>query len=112
MPNKLKWLGYLALAAALPLAVLGATLPPNEFAAQGIDALDCDGLLQVMVFAMPAVAVFGAGAVINWIGPRRPARRVIAALCLLACLPVAVNAGSAIAEARHSGDQCAAAARP
>lgn len=56
--------GYLGLAAALPLAIIGATLPVNEFRAQGFAALDYDGPIEVAIVAVPALLIYGTGALL------------------------------------------------
>ncbi|ARM13863.1 UNVERIFIED_ORG: hypothetical protein GGE63_004405 [Rhizobium esperanzae] len=52
--------GYLILLLAMPLAALAVVLPANVYRAQGIDAPDCDGALQVLIFALPVVLIYMA----------------------------------------------------
>ncbi|WP_439498499.1 hypothetical protein [Bosea sp. (in: a-proteobacteria)] len=112
----LAWLGYAVLIAALPLALLGAVSEVNEYRAMGVDALDCDGPLGVLIFAVPAILIYGTGAIIN--ARRFPRRRalVVACLCGLICVPLAINIAAAIRESRRSDvrESCrsAAAAQP
>ena len=89
---------YLALVAALPFAILAAVLPVNSYRAQGIDALDCDGPMSVLIFALPIMLIYGAGAILLY---RHRSRRlhVVAALCCAAVFcSVGWNAVSAIRE--------------
>ncbi|PHS30498.1 MAG: hypothetical protein COA92_09735 [Sulfurovum sp.] len=62
---KLKWYYRLLLTALvlfLPVAWFAVILPPNEYLAQGIEsAVDCDGPIGVMVFAIPSYIVYGMG---------------------------------------------------
>lgn len=97
----LSWLGYSALIAALPAAMLGAVSEANEYRAMGVDALDCDGPLGVLLFAVPAILIYGAGAVLNarWFRRRRSA--VVACLCALICAPLAINIGGALHESNR-----------
>jgi hypothetical protein len=63
----MKWYNWLVLSVFvvfLPVAFLGAFILPNEYAAQGIvGAVDCDGPIQVMIFAIPSYLVYGSGVI-------------------------------------------------
>ncbi|GAA3088856.1 hypothetical protein GCM10010520_39050 [Rhizobium viscosum] len=96
--------GYLALLLATPLAALAVILPANVYRAQGIAAPDCDGPLQVLIFAVPAVLIYGAGAVLAYRAGRR-FHRIVSLLCLIIALATVPN----IAEAMHELHQNAAA---
>ncbi len=50
--NWLRRLGFVVLVLALPLALFAMAMPPNEYKAQGIDAVDCDGPISVYLFAI------------------------------------------------------------
>ena len=93
-------LGYALLVLALPLAVLGMLVPPNEYRAMGGGGIDCDGPLQVLLFAGPAFAIYGVAALCNGIAPRRPRNLVIAGLALLLCLGLGINLARAWQESR------------
>lgn len=71
---------YLALITALPVALLATVLPVNSYQAEGIDALDCDGPASVLLFAIPALLIYGAGAILLY---RKRNRRLhlVASLC-------------------------------
>jgi len=88
--------GYLVLLLATPLAALAVVSPANVYRAQGIAAPDCDGPLQVLIFAVPAVLIYGAGAFLAYRGRRR-FHRVVSLLCLIIALATVPN----IAEAAH-----------
>lgn len=88
--------GYLVLLLALPLAALAVVLPANVYRAQGIAAPDCDGPLQVLIFALPALLIYGAGAFLVYRSGRR-FHRILSLLCLLVALATLPN----IAEAAH-----------
>lgn len=88
--------GYLVLFLATPLAALAVILPANVYRAQGIAAPDCDGPLQVLIFAVPAVLIYGAGAVLAYRAGRR-FHRIVSLLCLIIALATFPN----IAEAMH-----------
>ena len=87
---------YLILLLALPLAALAVVLPANVYRAQGIAAPDCDGPLQVLIFAVPAVLIYGAGALLAYRAGRR-FHRLVSLLCLVIALAAVPN----IAEAVH-----------
>jgi hypothetical protein len=87
---------YLILLLAMPLAALAVVLPANVYRAQGIAAPDCDGPLQVLIFAVPAVLIYGAGALLAYRAGRR-FHRLVSLLCLIIALATVPN----IAEAVH-----------
>jgi len=86
---------YLILLLAMPLAALAVVSPANVYRAQGIAAPDCDGPLQV-IFAVPAVLIYGAGALLAYRAGRR-FHRLVSLLCLVIALAAVPN----IAEAVH-----------
>ncbi|MBB4236702.1 hypothetical protein [Rhizobium esperanzae] len=87
---------YLILLLAMPLAALAVVLPANVYRAQGIAAPDCDGPLQVLIFAVPAILIYGAGTLLAYRAGRR-FHRLVAFLCLIVALATVPN----IAEAMH-----------
>ena len=89
--------GYLVLLLATPLAALAVILPANVYRAQGIAALDCDGPLQVLIFAVPAVLIYGAGAVLAYQAGRR-FHRIVSLLCLIVALATVPNIAEAMRE--------------
>ncbi|MGG6895331.1 MULTISPECIES: hypothetical protein [Rhizobium] len=86
---------YLALIAALPVALLAMVVPVNSYRAQGIEALDCDGPMSVLMYAVPALLIYGAGAILLY-RDRRRRFHVVAALC---CLLVFCSLGWKVASA-------------
>jgi hypothetical protein len=88
--------GYLVLLIAMPLAALAVVLPANVYRAQGIAAPDCDGPLQVLIFALPAVLIYGAGAFLAYRAGGR-LHRAVSLICLIVALATLPN----IAEAAH-----------
>jgi hypothetical protein len=89
--------GYLVLLLATPLAALAVILPANVYRAQGIAALDCDGPLQVLIFAVPAVLIYGAAAVLAYRAGRR-FHRIVSLLCLIVALATFPNIAEAMRE--------------
>ncbi|MBY5409396.1 hypothetical protein HFO98_13190 [Rhizobium leguminosarum] len=87
---------YLVLLLALPFAALAIVSPANEYRAQGIAAPDCDGPLQVLMSAVPAALIYGAGALLAYRAGRR-FHRLVSLLCLIIALATVPN----IAEAVH-----------
>ena len=49
------------LVAFLPVVLLAIILPVNEYTAQGINAVDCDGPLSVSIFTTPSYLLYGFG---------------------------------------------------
>lgn len=97
-----KLLRYAILLVMAPMAVLGLSGTPNEYRAIGIDAVDCDGPLSVLVFAVPALLVYGVAAAIFL---RRWKRlRFLAAgfLCALLSMGLLWNIGNATVELRKN----------
>lgn len=92
------WLGFGALLLALPLALFAMAVPPNEYKAQGIDALDCDGPIGVYLFAIPALLIYGVGAVINGRRYRNRLNLSVSAICVVLCLLMAASIGGAYQE--------------
>lgn len=93
-------LGYAILVLGLPLAVLGMLAPPNEYSAMGGGGIDCDGPLQVLLFAGPAFAIYAGATLWNGIALRRPRNLVIAGLALLLCVGLGINLARAWQESR------------
>ncbi len=89
--------GYLVLLLATPLAALAVVLPANVYRAQGIAAPDCDGPLQVLIFALPAVLIYGAGAFVAY-RARRRVHRILSLLCLIVALATFSNIAAATQE--------------
>jgi len=103
----LRLLGWSVLLLGLPIALLGAILPPNEYAKTlGIDALDCDGPSKVYIFAVPALLLYGAAFVVYGRGLRRRADLIVALLCIVVCAALAVNLIRARAEDQRQELAC------
>ena len=103
----LKLLGWTVLLLGLPLALLAALHPPNEYEATlGINALDCDGPFETYMFAVPALLLYGAGLAMNGMRWRNRINLVLALVCLLICGAVIVNVARAVAEEREQEAEC------
>ncbi|MGX9988792.1 hypothetical protein ACS4RR_006075 [Rhizobium sp. Z1P35] len=87
---------YLVLLLAMPLAALAVVSPANEYRAQDIAAPDSDGPLQVLMSTVPAVLIYGAGALLAYRAGRR-FHRLVSLLCLIIVLAAVPN----ITEAAH-----------
>lgn len=99
--------GYAILALGLPLALIAASLPANEYQdALGIDALDCDGPAAIFIFAVPALLVFGSGLVINAMAWRKRWRLLLALACALICVALIANLTRAIIQDREQAAAC------
>lgn len=95
------------LALGLPLALIAASLPANEYQdALGIDALDCDGPAAVFIFAVPALLVFGSGLVVNGMAWRKRWRLVLALGCAVICAALSANLTRAIIQDREQATAC------
>jgi|SRR5215831_2699992 len=101
MSRVFAWTSGAVLVACLPVAVLAFTLPPNRYVAQEITgAVDCDGPLKVMIFAVPALLLYGAGALAFAIAAARLHLRWPAAVVAF-CLAVATAISLNVARARR-----------
>lgn len=85
-----------------PLAFFALLSAPNEHQAMGIDgAVDCDGPLTVLLFALPSLAVYTLG-FISFARTGRAHRKAgsiaVAAICLLVCILLAGNVAMALQE--------------
>ncbi len=90
-----------------PLAFFALLSAPNEYQAMGIDgAVDCDGPLTVLLFALPSLAVYTMG-FISFARTGRANRKAgstaVAAICLLVCILLAGNIAMAL-QARSNAD--------
>lgn len=100
-------LGWAVLALGLPLALIAALHPPNEYRATlGIDALDCQGPFETYLFAVPALLIYGAGLALNARRWRRRRNALAVVLCAAICAAVAVNVARAVAEDRRQAAEC------
>ncbi|NTJ65447.1 hypothetical protein G6M50_17525 [Agrobacterium rhizogenes] len=89
---------YLALIAALPLAILATITPVNTYRAQGFEALDCDGPASVLLFAVPALLIYGAGTILLYRKRNRRLHLVAFLCCALVFCSVGWNAAAALRE--------------
>ena len=96
------WLFVTGLVLAIPIALLAALLLPNEYLAQGIEgAVDCDGPLGVMLFAIPSYIIYGAGVVSFGIIAARKKNwfyGITALLCLMVIIIISPNVSQAYRE--------------
>ena len=91
-------LGFAVLIAALPLAFFGAIALVNEYKSWGLNAADCDGPGTVLMFSIPAVVIYGIGAVVNGRRFRKRLNLIVALLCLVLCAGLAFKIAAALDE--------------
>ena len=78
----------------LPVTLLGLMASVNEYREQGISgAVDCNGPLTVMLFIVPCLVVYAAGAVYYAVLLKGVGRSLLAAVLLVLCLMVVSAAG-------------------
>jgi hypothetical protein len=100
-------MGWAVLVLGLPLALLAALHPPNEYQATlGINALDCDGPGETYLFALPALLIYGAGLAVNGWRRRKRLNAVTAVVCFAICAAVLVNVARAVQEDRRQAEDC------
>ncbi|MFK3780220.1 hypothetical protein [Agrobacterium sp. NPDC089420] len=98
MPDTPRFFRYAVMAAMLPVAVLGIVGTPNEYRAIGIEAVDCDGPISVLIAAVPALLAY---AIIGWLflsGVKRQRSLVSGGICVLISLALIWNIGLALHE--------------
>lgn len=93
---------YLVLIAVLPFAILATVLPVNSYRAQGIEALDCDGPMSVLIFALPTLLIYGVGAIMLYRDRSRRLHLVATLCCLLVFCAVGWNTVAALRESHGS----------
>ena len=107
MPDTPRFFRYAVLAAMFPVAVLGLVATPNEYRAIGVETVDCDGPISVLIAAVPALAVY---AIIGWMflsGAKRHRSLISACFCGLVCLALVWNIGMALQEQRRNAAETA-----
>ena len=78
----------------LPVMLFGLMASVNEYRDQGLGgAVDCDGPLTVMLFIVPSLVVYAAGAVYYAVLLKGVRRSLSAAALLVLCLVMVFAAG-------------------
>ena len=76
----------LLVAIFLPIALFGLMASVNEYRDQGISgAVDCNGPLTVMLFIVPSLVVYAAGAIYYAVLLKRGRRSLQTAVLMLIC---------------------------
>jgi len=96
----------IAILLGLPFAIIGAILPVNEYAAfdDGLtSAIDCDGPMNVLIFAAPTFIFYASNAVgLFWVRQRALRWHMAMSLfCLMVSLAVLPNAVRALMANEH-----------
>ncbi|QCM12597.1 hypothetical protein CFBP6625_19475 [Agrobacterium tumefaciens] len=102
MPDTPRFFRYAVLAAMFPAAALGVLGTPNEYRAIGIDAVDCDGPISVLIAAVSALAAY---ATVGWLfvsGTKRHRSLMAGGVCGLICLALVWSIGAALLEHRRN----------
>lgn len=96
---------HIVLVVMFPVAVLSMSTMPNEYRAMGVDAIDCDGPISVLIFAVPALAIYGIACSIFFYRFRRLRSFVLGCICGLICMGLIWNIGNATEEHwKNSGE--------
>ena len=91
-------MGYGILIAGLPLAFFGAIALVNEYKSWGLNAADCDGPAIALMFSVPALVIYGIGAVLNGRRFRKGRNLAVALLCLAICVVLSFKVVAALDE--------------
>jgi glucan phosphoethanolaminetransferase (alkaline phosphatase superfamily) len=79
----------------LPITLLGLMASVNEYRDQGIGgAVDCNGPLAVMLFIVPSLVVYSAGAVYYAVLLKGVRRSLSAAVLLVLCALMMIASGA------------------
>jgi heme/copper-type cytochrome/quinol oxidase subunit 2 len=78
----------------LPITLFGLMASVNEYRDQGINgAVDCNGPLTVMLFIIPSLVVYAAGAIYYAVLLKKRRQSVLAAALMVLCLAMVSVAG-------------------
>lgn len=100
--NLYHWLLSSILLLLLPVALMAAILPPNEYAAIGLKgAVDCDGPMSVMMFAIPSYVIYGTGALAFIIKYKRSGLKITLLVALACCIVCAVITPNVVAATKQ-----------
>ena len=78
----------------LPITLFALMASVNEYQDQGISgAVDCNGPYTVMLFIVPALIIYAAGAVFYAMLLKAVGRSLLAAVLLILCLVIVIAAG-------------------
>lgn len=78
----------------LPITLFGLMASVNEYRDQGIsDAVDCNGPLTVMLFIVPSLVVYAAGAIYYAVRLKGVRRSLLAAVIMILCIITVFVAG-------------------
>ena len=78
----------------LPITLCGLMVSVNEYQDQGISgAVDCNGPLTVMLFIVPSLVVYAAGAIYYAVLLKGARRNLLAATLMVLCVVVVFAAG-------------------
>ena len=78
----------------LPITLFALMVSVNEYQDQGISgAVDCNGPLTVMLFIVPSLVVYAAGAIYYAVLLKGTKRNLLAATLMVLCMVVVLAAG-------------------
>lgn len=93
-----RYIHFAVLVLGLPVAILAAVMPANEYGVFDASIVDCDGLFAVMMFAIPALIFYGVNGICAAWQHRRGDRwhLGIAAMSFAVCLSIVPNMVNAV----------------
>jgi hypothetical protein len=77
----------------LPVALSGLMFSVNEYRDQGIGGVDCNGPSTVMIFIVPSLVVYAAGAIYYAVLLKGVRQSLTASLLLVLCTSMVFAAG-------------------
>lgn len=95
------WTLFILLLLTLPIALMSVLASPNEYAAQGIAAVDCDGPAGVMVFAVPAYLIYGIGMIVyarTFLKTKKAFSLLMVVFCISTVAAITPNVVDALAQ--------------
>jgi hypothetical protein len=95
MRKRAAWIMPLLITLFLPVALLGLLFSVNEYRDQGIGgAVDCNGPLTVMLFVVPSLVVYAAGAIYYAMLLKGVGRSWRAVVLMVLCLGMTLASGA------------------
>lgn len=96
------WLIVAVITVFSPAAFLAAFISPNEYVAQGITgAVDCNGPISIMIFAIPSYLIYGSGFIgflMTYFNKNEKSSLVISIVCFVFVLSITPDTLAAIKE--------------
>jgi hypothetical protein len=96
------WIAVAVITIFSPAVLVAAFISPNEYVAQGITgAVDCDGPISIMIFAVPSYLIYGIGgfySLMTFLNKNNISSLIASIICFVFVLSIIPNTLAAIKE--------------